>query len=111
MTDQQKQVRSIEEVQKAEAYAARLVSEANAAREKMLKDAREKAAGVVEDALAEAKSKRETALKRFSEGIGARRKKELDRSLRSSRSIESRRLSSARRKELIDRLIKRMFGE
>ena len=108
--EQHRQIKSIEEVQGAEARAARLVMDAQSEKEKAIADAREKASEMIAKAAAEARARREDAIKKAGEDLEKRGKKELERALRESKSIRGRGLGPHKRRELAIRLVRSIFG-
>jgi vacuolar-type H+-ATPase subunit H len=108
---QEKQLKSIEEVQEAETSATERLADANKEMEKAVSAAREKASAVVADALSDAKLKRENAVKKVIAELDKERKKALDKAVKESKSIKTRRLSQQKRKEVARKLVNLILGE
>lgn len=111
MEQQHKQLKAIEEVQEAETYATSKIAETEKERERILSDAREKAAAIIADAISGSKQKRDAAIKKFTGEIEGRKKKEIDKALNESKSIKSKSLSAQKRSEVVAKLVKIMVGE
>ncbi len=109
--DQHKQIRAIMEVQEAEAHATKKLADAGREKDRIVSEAREKATEIVSKALNESKEKKDSAIRKFAAELDERKKKAIESELRGSRNVGSRRLSAAKRKEVINRLVRIMVGE
>ena len=111
MEQQHKQLKAIEEVQEAETYATTKIAETEKEKERIIADAREKAAAIIAEAVNGTRQKREAAIKKFAAELEDRKKKAMEKALKESKSIKSRSLSPQKRKEVVSRLVKIMVGE
>lgn len=108
---QEKQLRSIEEVQVAETATAKALDDANKSRERAISDAKEKASQIISDAISEARQKKEKAIKKTTAELEEHRKKALESAVKNSKSIKNRRLSPQKRKEVVKKLVYLILGE
>ena len=72
--DQHKQIKSIEEVQKAETSATKAIADAGKDRDTMIADAHEKARKIVSSAMTDSKAKMEDSIKRLTAELETRKK-------------------------------------
>jgi vacuolar-type H+-ATPase subunit H len=108
--DQNRQLKSIEEVQEAETYSTKKIADAEKEKERIVSDARHQAATIVADAISQSKQKRDAAIKKFASEIEDKKKKALEKAIKESKSIRSRRLSAQKRSDLVGRLVKIIVG-
>ncbi len=108
--DQQKQIKSIAEVQEAEAYAIKTMADAGKEKDKLLADAREKAANIVSVSINDSKEKRELEVKKFTAELEDRKKRAIEKALKDSKSTKDKRLSQTKRKEVVNRLVRIILG-
>jgi vacuolar-type H+-ATPase subunit H len=109
--DKHKQIKSITEVQEAEAQAAKRVEDALKEKDRMIANARDKASSIISNAIEESKQNRDKEIKSFLAELEKRKKKDMETGVKASKSLKSRKLGEAKRKELAGRLARIILGE
>jgi F0F1-type ATP synthase membrane subunit b/b' len=109
--DQQKQIKSIEDVQEAEELAAKKLADAQKEKDRMIEQSKDKASAIVLDAIAKSKEEHESKVSKFTIELENEKKRAIEKALKESKSIGKKRLSDAKRAELVNSLVKVMVGE
>ena len=109
--DQQRQIKSIEEVQETEAAAAKRLADAEREKERTIAEARERASAIVSDAINESKKEHEEKVSKFTAQLEDEKRRAVERALKESKSISRKRLGNAKRAELVNSLVKIILGE
>jgi vacuolar-type H+-ATPase subunit H len=109
--DQQKQIKSIEDVQEAETHATKALSSAMKEKEETIAQAKEKAAAMIADAINESRQKHDQTIKKFLTELEDKKKKALEKAAKDSKSIKSTHLSQQKGKDVVNKLVKIVLGE
>ncbi|MGD0729107.1 MAG: hypothetical protein ABR981_03460 [Candidatus Micrarchaeaceae archaeon] len=108
--DQERQIKSVEEVQEAETSAQLVVDNAKKLKEKMLLDAEDKARRIEDQSKEDANSLGEEILKKADHELAQLRKKRLDEVHRTAEKIRKKKLGKPTLEKLADQAIKEILG-
>lgn len=108
--DQHKQIKSIEDIQKAEEKARLVLEQAKKQRDRNVLDSREKAKRIIEEGEASANAVAEELLKKTDKELDSVRKKRLAEAHEDAKKLKGKKIGKEKLESLADKVIKEIMG-